>query len=121
MVKFLLSKPIAVIMVFIALTLLGLTAMLRIPVSPLPDISIPEITVHINYGKVSAQELENAIVQNLKTQLQQVPALDNMHSETRDGYSVLKLRFKYGTDIDYAFIEVNEKIDLSMNSFPRDF
>ena len=120
MVKFLINKPVAVVMVFIALALLGLVAAWHIPVSPLPDISIPEITVHVSKANTSSKDLENSIVQGLRMQLQQVPSLDKIHSETRDGYSIIKLRFKYGTAIDYAFIEVNEKIDLSMNSFPRD-
>ncbi len=120
MVKFLIHKPVAVIMVFVALVLLGLIAASRIPISPLPDIDIPEITVHVSKPNTSAGELENTVIRSLRTQLLQVPDLDDIHSETRDTYSILRLRFKYGTDINYAFIEVNEKIDLSMNSFPRD-
>ena len=120
MVKFLIHKPVAVIMVFVALILLGIVAAERIPISPLPDIDIPEITVHVSKKNTSAKELESTIIRSLRTQLLQVPNLDDIHSETRDGYSIFRLRFNYGTDINYAFIEVNEKIDLSMNNFPRD-
>lgn len=120
MVKFLINKPVAVIMVFIALILLGIIAAKQIPISPLPDIDIPEITVHVGKKNTSSKELESTVVQSLRMQLMQVPNLDDIHSETRDDYSILRLRFNYGTDINYAFIEVNEKIDLSMNNFPRD-
>ena len=120
MVKFLIHKPVAVIMVFIALILLGVVAAKHIPVSPLPYIDIPEITVHVSNKNMSAERLEDAVIKNLRAQLQQVTGLDEIHTETRDDYSIIKLRFDYGTDINFAFIEVNEKIDLSMNSFPRD-
>lgn len=120
MVKFLIHKPVAVIMVFVALILLGIIAVERIPVSSLPDIDIPEITVHVDKKNTSSKELESTIVATLRAQLLQVPALSDIHSETRDGYSNIRLRFDYGADINYAFIEVNEKIDLSMNNFPRD-
>ncbi|TFF36133.1 efflux RND transporter permease subunit [Mucilaginibacter psychrotolerans] len=119
MIGFLIKKPVSVIMVFIALVLLGIMASLHIPVSPLPDIGIPEITVHISKDNLSAKDIESTVVQTLRSNLQQVSSIDNVHSETRDGYSIIKLRFKYGSDVDMAFMEVNEKIDLAMNSLPK--
>lgn len=120
MVKFLIHKPVAVIVVFVALALLGAIAITKIPVSPLPDIDIPEITVHVSKKNTSSKDFESTVVNGLRTQLLQVPGLQDIHSETRDGYGILHLRLAYGTDIDYAFIQVNEKIDLSMNVLPRD-
>ncbi len=120
MVKFLISKPVAVIMVFVALILLGIIAIVKIPISPLPGVDIPEITVHVSKKNTSSRELESTIIQPLRTQLLQVPNVEDIHSETRDGNSVIRLRFAYGTDINYTFMEVNEKIDLSMNNLPRD-
>lgn len=120
MVKFLIQRPVAVIMVFIALVLLGVICAQRIPISPLPNIDIPEIIVHVSKKNTSAIELESVVVKELRQKLQQVAELDDIHTETRDDYANLKLRFKYGTDINFAFIEVNDKIDLAMNSLPRD-
>ncbi len=55
MVKFLITRPVAVIMTFLALLLLGIVASNRLPVSLMPDIDIPEITVAISRPDVSAQ------------------------------------------------------------------
>lgn len=120
MVRFLISRPIAVIMVFIAILTLGIVSYRMLPVSLMPGIDIPVITVQVTYPKSSARELENAIVKNLRTQLKQVQHLNDITSHTRDGKSIIKLAFDYGTQVDYAFIEVNEKIDASMNYLPRD-
>src|SRR5690606_35606121 len=46
--------------------------------------------------------------------------LDDIRSVTRDENGLIYLRFEYGTDINYAFIEVNEKIDQSMSNLPRE-
>lgn len=120
MVKFLIHKPVAVIVVFVALMLLGILAIKKIPISSLPDIDIPEITVHVNNRNFSAYELENTVIKRLQALLFQVPDIADIHTETKDGYSIIRLRFNYGSDINHAFLEVNEKIDLSMNSLPRD-
>jgi multidrug efflux pump subunit AcrB len=120
MVKFLIDKPVAVIMVYVALLLLGVMAMQRIPISPLPNIDIPEITVHLSKKNTSAMELEQNITSRFRGSLQQVSKLEDIHSETRDGYAILRMRFNYGTDLNYAFIEVNEKIDQTMNGMPKE-
>lgn len=120
MVKFLTSRPIAVIMVFIAILMLGIVSYRLLPISLMPDIDIPEITVQVSYPNSSARELENALTKNLRAQLMQVAHLSDITSETRDGRGVIHLSFDYGTPIDYAFIEVNEKIDAAMNYLPRD-
>src|SRR5574344_1216714 len=119
MVKFLLNKPIAVTMTFIAIMIVGLVSTTRIPVSLMPDVAIPEITVQISEANTSARELENSVVRPIRQQLMQVAHLDDIKSETTDGNGTIKLKFNYGTNIDFAFIEVNEKVDRAMNYLPR--
>lgn len=120
MVRFLLHRPIAVLMAFTACFIMGLVTYFTIPVSLLPDIAIPEITVQVSGQNSSARELENTIVKPVRLQLMQVAGLRDIHSETRDGSGIIKLSFDFGTNTDLAFIEVNEKIDAAMNYLPRE-
>jgi len=120
MVKFLIKRPVAVIMTFLALIMLGIVASGRLPVSLMPDIDIPEITVAISRPDVSARELENTVVSVLRRNLLQVPGLDKIQSESRNGSALIRLSFKFGNDINLAFMEVNEKVDGAMNNLPND-
>jgi len=119
MITFLIRRPIAVTMSFIAILVLGVFAMNFIPVSLMPDIDIPEITVQVSDANTTARELENTVVQPIRRQLMQVAHLADITSECRNENGVIHLKFEYGTSIDYAFIEVNEKIDRAMNYLPR--
>ncbi|QHI38411.1 Multidrug resistance protein MdtC [Kordia antarctica] len=120
MIKFLVSRPIAVFMATLAFILLGITATRFIPTSLMPDIDIPKITVQLSYPNNTARELETNIVRLLRNRLLQINNLKDIKTETRDGFATLKLVFEYGTKTDFAFIEVNEKIDASLNYLPRD-
>lgn len=120
MVKFLLQRPIAVIMAFLAVVILGCVTFVTLPVSLLPDVAIPHITVQVSGENMSARELENSLVTPLRRQLMQVGGLNEIHSKTRDASAVINLMMNYGVNTDLAFIEVNEKIDAAMNSLPRD-
>lgn len=121
MIKFLLQRPVAVLMVFLACVIIGIITYATLPVSLLPDIAIPEITVQITDDNMSARELENTAVKPVRRQLMQTGKLRDIRSETRDGSAIIRLKFDYGTNTDLAFIEVNEKIDAAMNNLPRDF
>ena len=119
MIKFLVNRPIAVIMAFTAFFVLGIITYLNVPVSLLPDIAIPEITVQVSGKNMSARELENTTVSRLRQQLLQIGKLRDIRTETRDGSALIRLSFEYGANTDLAFIEVNEKVDASMGSLPR--
>ena len=120
MIKFLIRRPIAVLMAFTACFIIGLVTYSTLPVSLLPDIAIPEITVQLSAANTSACELENTMVKPLRGQLIQVSTLKDIHSESRDGAGIIRLSFEFGTNTDLAFIEVNEKIDAAMNFLPKE-
>lgn len=107
-------------MTFLALLLLGIVASNRLPVSLLPDIDIPEITISVSRSDVSARELENTVTSILRRNLLQVQGIDRIESESRNGSAMIRLSFKFGNDINLAFMEVNEKVDGAMNNLPRD-
>lgn len=120
MVKFLLQRPIAVFMAFTACFIVGLVTFFTLPVSLLPDIAIPQITVRITSDNASARELENTAVTPVRRQLLQVAGLKEITSETHDGSAIIRLAFDFGVNTDLAFIEVNEKIDAAMNNLPKE-
>lgn len=120
MVKFLINRPIAVLMTTLAMLLLGLVTSRLLPTSLLPDIAIPEITVQLSYPNNSARELETNIVRPLRNQLLQISNLKDVASESRDGWAKIQLTFDYGTNTDLAFVETNEKIDAALQFLPRD-
>ena len=120
MIKFLINRPISVFMAFTAFFILGIITYLNVPVSLLPDIAIPEITVQMSGKNMSAREMENTVVAPVRQQLLQIGKLRDIRSETRDGSALIRLSFEYGADTDLSFIEVNEKIDAAMNHIPRE-
>lgn len=107
-------------MAFLACFIVGMVAYTTLPISLLPDIDIPQITVQISVQNTSARELENTVMNPIRQQLVQVTGVESIDCETHDGSAQVRLRFDYGTNIDLAFIEVNEKIDAAMSYLPKE-
>ena len=72
MLQKIIHRPIAVTMCLIALFVMGMLALQLIPVSLMPDIDIPQITVHANMPGFSAQEVEQDVISPLRGRLMQV-------------------------------------------------
>ncbi len=120
MIRYLLHHPIAVCVVTLSLAVGGILAFRQLPVSLLPNIPVPEITVQVSYPSASARELQRIVEQPLRNQLLQVSHLADIGSVTQGGLAVLTLRFAYGTNIRLAYLETNEKIDAILGQLPRD-
>ena len=111
MFKKLIHRPIAVIMVLIAVMVLGIASIRKLPVSLVPDIDIPQITVQVTSPDCSARELNETMLDPLRNQLVQVPHLSDITCTARDGSGIIQMTFEYGADADYIFIDVNERVD----------
>lgn len=120
MLKTIIHRPIAVTMALIAIVTLGILALGRIPVSLMPDIDIPHITVQMSSPGSSAREVEQRMVTPMRQQLSQVAGLKNIESSSRLDGGTITLSFEPGSDMSLIFIEVNEKIDRAMNSMPKE-
>lgn len=118
--KKLLHRPIAVTMCLIALVVMGCLALRYIPVSLMPDIDVPQITVQANMPGYSAREIDRDVISPLRGQLMQVAGVKDIRSESRMDAGYVVMTFEPGSNIDLLFIEVNEKIDRTMNTMPKD-
>jgi len=117
MFKTLIKRPIAVTMVLIAVMVLGIAAIKKLPVSLVPDIDIPQITVQVTSPDRSARELNETMLSGLRSQLVQVPHLTDITCTARDGSGIIQMTFEYGSDADYIFIDVNERVDRAVSSW----
>lgn len=120
MLRKLIERPIAVIMFLVMVMVLGLVSIRLLPISLIPNVDIPYITVQVSYPQQSARELEESVVSPLRQQLMQIAGLKDIQSETKDGSGTITLTFDHGSSSDYLFIEVNEKIDRAMSGMPKD-
>ena len=120
MLKLILRRPIAVTMCIIAMCVLGFLSLRYVPVSLMPDIDVPQITVQVNMPGYSAQEVEKNIVAPLRGRLMQVAGTTDIRSEARMDAGSVKMTFEPGCNVDLLFIEVNEKVDRAMNQMPKE-
>ncbi len=113
------ARPVAVSMFFIAVVFLGLLSFRRLPVDLLPDVAYPRLVVHTSYPEVGPAEVEHFITEPVERAVSTVPGIERVESFTREGLSLVFLRFAWGTDMDFAALNVREKVDGLRSSLPE--
>lgn len=119
MIKFLVHRPVAVVVSFVALLLLGASAYTQLPTTLLPDADIPRLSVQVPAENASARMLEQNVLSRLRNALMHMHGLEHLESTSMEGEGRIELLFAHGTNLTLAFLEVNERIDKAMNSLPE--
>lgn len=120
MVRFLLARPIAVLMVFLALMVFSVIVFRTLPISLLPPIDVPQIVIKVNYPNASPEAIEQNVLSPIREGLMTLNGLEDVESKAGSETGTIRLTFDYGTKMELAYIDVNEKIDRLTNSLPSD-
>lgn len=120
MVRFLLARPIAVLMTFLALMVFSVIVFRTLPISLLPPIDVPQIVIKVNYPNASPEAIEQNVLRGIRDELMTLNGLEDMESKSGSEVGTIRLTFDYGTKMELAYIDVNEKIDRITNSLPSD-
>jgi HAE1 family hydrophobic/amphiphilic exporter-1 len=112
-------RPVAVWMLFLAVILLGLISYARLPIDLLPDVSYPKLVVYTSYPDVAPAEVERLVTERIEGEAAAVPGVERVTSVSREGVSLVTLRFAWGTDMDFAMLNVRERLDNVRESLPE--
>src|SRR5437763_6845625 len=113
-------RPVATILLMVAILLAGAVAYRQLPVSALPQVDYPTIQVTTFYPGASPDVMTSSVTAPLERQFGQVPGLNQMTSASSEGSSVITLQFSLELNIDIAEQEVQAAINAATTYLPRD-
>ncbi len=107
-------------MSLLAIVIVGCIAAARMPVSLLPDVEIPQISIQFSAPGMSAREIDEVVMKGLRARVLQIPGLEDIKCESFAGNGTVLLVFNQEYDIDLGYIEVNEKVAQYFQTMPRE-
>ena len=114
------KRPIATILLAISVTLLGIAAYLKLPVSALPKVEYPVIQVSAAFPGMSADMMANTVASPLEKEFMQIDGLNEVRSESRLGVTRLTLTFDLNKSTDVATMDVQAAISRAQRQLPKD-
>ncbi len=121
MFKKFIQRPVLSLVISLFITLLGLLAMLQLPVTQYPDIAPPAVSVTTKYTGANAEVCAKAVVTPLERAINGVPGMAYMTSVSgNDGTSIIQVYFKVGTDPDLAAVNVQNRVATVLDELPEE-
>ncbi len=112
------ERPITTGLIFVAVIVLGLYSLTRLPIDQMPEMDPPYVTVMTTYAGANASEIETNITKLIENSLNSVDGLKNITSTSKDNISVVSLEFEWGSDIDEALNDIRSYVDLLYDNLP---
>ena len=118
LIEFSTRRRVTVAMLMVAIIAFGGVGFSRLSVNLLPDITYPTITVRTEYEGLAPLEIERLISEPVEGLVGVVSNVVRVSSISRPGVSDVVVEFGWGTNMDFASLDIREKLDLS--NLPRD-
>ncbi|HEX7048689.1 MAG TPA: efflux RND transporter permease subunit [Longimicrobiales bacterium] len=114
MIRFAIRRPVAVSMTYLAISLLGYAAWRNIPIELLPDTQLPQLAITADWWGASPETTEALLTSPIEAAVQQVRGVERIVSESSEqngrGQTSITVEFARGTDMDFARLELAERL-----------
>ena len=112
------NRPIGTAMAFVAILLLGLVSLVRLPLDIMPEMELPTLTVMTVYPGASAEEVEEQVTKPLEELLAGTESLKEITSTSKENVSFIALQFSWGAEITEAANNARDLIELAKRNMP---
>ena len=113
-------RPVATLMAFVAVFLLGVIAWQRLAIDMMPEIESPSISVFTRWDGASTEDVEQQITRVIESALGSVTDLDEITSTTSEGVSRVTCKFKWGTELGEAANDMRDLLERAKRRLPDD-
>ncbi|NLI15566.1 MAG: efflux RND transporter permease subunit, partial [candidate division Zixibacteria bacterium] len=114
------KRPVFATMVIAALVVLGLASYIRANLELMPSIDFPYVIVSTIYPGASPESVESDVTTKIEDAVNTISGIKNIHSTSRESYSMVAIEFELETDNDIAAQDVRDKISGILSDLPSD-
>jgi len=112
-------RPVTTVLVMVGVIFFGITAYQRLPVSDLPTVDFPTISVSASLPGASPETMASAVATPLEKQFSTIAGIDNMTSTSSLGSTNVTIQFTLDRNIDAAAQDVQAMIAKTLRSLPQ--
>ncbi len=114
------DRPVTTVMIFLGIILMGLISWSRLPQELYPSMEYPQITIVTKYEGAGPEESEKLVTKLIEETAGTAKRIKRVSSISKEGVSIVSCEFIWGTNMDFASMDIREKIDLIKESLPKD-
>src|SRR5690625_439816 len=112
------NRPVTIVMLVVGLIVLGAVSIVRLPLTLLPDLNFPAAAVMVEYPNVGPLEVESQVTKPIEEVIATVSNVTRVSSMTETGSTTIVAEFNWGTDMEFATLEMRDRLDLIQGLLP---
>src|SRR6516225_704327 len=118
--RFFVDRPIFATVLSVVIVMVGLVALVRLPIAQYPEVTPPTISVSAVYPGASAKVVADTVATPIELEVNGVENMIYMSSRcTNDGQMILDVTFKLGTNLDMAQVLVQNRVKIAEAKLPE--
>jgi hydrophobic/amphiphilic exporter-1 (mainly G- bacteria), HAE1 family len=117
--RYAVRRPVSTVAVMLAVLLLGAVSLHRLPVTLLPDVDLPVLTIRTRWPAAAAPEVSRFVAEPVEEAVAATPGLLEVRTVSRNGEATTTLRFAWGTEMEKTVLDVRERLDNARSRLPE--
>ncbi|MBP9031384.1 MAG: efflux RND transporter permease subunit [Dysgonomonadaceae bacterium] len=113
-------RPVLATVFVLVIILFGVIGYTSLPVREYPNVDNPIITVTVSYPGANAEVIENQITEPLEQNINGIPGIRSLTSQSSQGRSRITVEFELSVDMETAANDVRDKVSVAQRYLPRD-
>lgn len=118
--KTVLQRPVAALVIVVSLIIFGISSIAGMNLQLTPDMDMPVMLVMTVYPQAGPEDVERLVTEKIEDGCGTISGLDNVYSQSQENMSMVMFSFDYGTDMDDAFIDMQEAVERVKRNLPDD-
>lgn len=112
-------RPVSTIMLMLIIVVLGAVSFSKLPIDLYPKMELPYAMVMIEYSNAAPTEIENLVTKPVEQQIATVENIKAIYSYSMEGSSIVLCEFENGTDMNFASLDMREKVGMIGDYLPE--
>ena len=112
------EKPVTTSLIFVAVIIIGLFALSKLPIDQYPEMEPPYVSVMCTYAGNTGSEIETNLTKLLENSLNSIEGLDEMTSTSKDNIALVTMKFQWGQNMDEVVNDVRSALDMVSDNLP---
>ena len=118
MIRFAVDHPVATWMLFTAFIVMGVYALPRLNIEAMPETELPELSIVTSWNGASPSAIQRSVTLPIEEAVAGCHGVEDLDSQSRHGQSSVTVKYKRGTDMEFARLELSERLGAVRRNLP---
>ena len=114
------EQPVLAVMVNLVFVFLGIVSFSMLTIDLLPEVDIPVVGVTTIWPGANPKEIESQVTKEIEEAVATISGIKSIESYSLDSVSIVTIEFEFDTDVNFAHIDVKDKVDAITSKLPDD-